>query len=785
MATDINDQGIAGGAGVVSIDTGPPAAGTPYFTFKQFSIVVDGAATETAHNYVELPSVDMTNLVEVNTGQFYFMVRSGTSWLLCQYNAGDSFYTTLHTFLAAAVPAIPYDWQDFTLAGNGQIDQSLYRKSDGTLLWMRHGTCVVNGVQTNRICVIEVTLTALTILPDVLDLGPWYWGFQTWGTYSDSPEVIVGEVGDDSGTGGNVQGMRWWVDNFAIAGAPLAGYPMLRRWFVENPGSDLLIAGHFGPYGGSPTGGLAVVVPEIVGTEVTDWGAAGGRGDVMLLAGGNGIAFEGEAGGSGEVNIVGTTTEVSFDGKAGGLGTVIISPRCELTLEGKAGGRGTATVGDGTVLAFDGMAGGLGEITFPSWYPGVQGYSGAELALHTPTYASPALWTWGAARPAGYDTRANRAFGARMRSSSTSQTTPRYDRPINTDNPLVDYISFWSWCSQYEDNDLLLWDASQVEGPASLVNVEDQYDLVVSGAPAGYNQVYSPVMAESNLLGKANAWWPGSFVSEDGNALLYTSEKILPNPLAGWTLANIDGTIVEKSSLQRVAPWNATWPSITVAKSTITRKWRSDGVGIFAPMAGSNTAQIQFNFGLLGSAFTLVFDYTSLSDKTDRTLFYYEQRKAAWPPGSYLAGSMRFGVDVSSLYDNSDLSFGYNQVPPPNLYGGTFGLASKFAPNTNHRAVLSVRMGTDAKCWVDGTLLTTLDLSSPAYDNRWGTGYFPYTSSLGFAFLDAEQDRDSLDGVLHEVGFINNYAATADDVATNPALARRYGLAATPPPWET
>jgi len=87
--------------------------------------------------------------------------------------------------------------------------------------------------------------------------------------------------------------------------------------------------------------------------------------------------------------------------------------------------------------------------------------------------------------------------------------------------------------------------------------------------------------------------------------------------------------------------------------------------------------------------------------------------------------------------------------------------------NIPSRLILSVENGVEAVMYVNGVEKGTF--ASP-------------NISLGLLSVFCLWGGDTLNGVIHEFGILNGYAATAADVATNPMFAMPYGFRAAPTP---
>lgn len=150
--------------------------GTKKLTWKKFAVTPGTSTTQVSTVDVTVPSDDITNPVETAAEEYMYLVKDGTAWKLCSYDAGDASHTVEATF--ASVTPLPAGYSAVTLGGGTREDCYLYQASNGALYWIRH--CASGG--TRRLVVYEVSVGGCVQLGDLI-LQPGGNYIQTWGNY--------------------------------------------------------------------------------------------------------------------------------------------------------------------------------------------------------------------------------------------------------------------------------------------------------------------------------------------------------------------------------------------------------------------------------------------------------------------------------------------------------------------------------------------------------------------------------------------------------------------------
>jgi hypothetical protein len=218
----------AGDDGSVHLCSGSYDDTGAYFTFSTFALVADTSATQTATDTIALAALDITNLVQTATGVFSFVMIDGADVKLCSYTAGDATHSVTATF--SSVAALPTGYTA-VVPDTDRTDQVLFRRTNGTLYWMRH--CTAAG--QHRVVVYEVSAAECTQLADVI-LTTATDSLQTWGNYT-AGGCVVGDIGSKGWT----SVMRWQPGRDGWQSAPFAAYPAARHWYID--GTPLLVAG--------------------------------------------------------------------------------------------------------------------------------------------------------------------------------------------------------------------------------------------------------------------------------------------------------------------------------------------------------------------------------------------------------------------------------------------------------------------------------------------------------------------------------------------------------------
>jgi hypothetical protein len=401
--------------------------GVPKVAFKQYALVPPANPTLSDTDEITLTAFDCTNFVQVSTGVYRFLLIDGSDISLCEYVVGSGTYSVVVTYSSGTALPTSYTATGLLTVANPQpdrTDHALFSRS-GTLYWMRR--CETGDpVTARRVAVYAVTETTCTLLADVVTdssdhtfaTPPNDYQTQTWGTFAAASWGDLGRHYDHDTR------LVWTPGGDATEGAPLAVEGVTRRWYIDD---DLvLMAGWSDAY---HLANKAFVY----------------RGPTIRFYAGGEIVLEGE----GTLHI---TPPVHFsedgfivmEGEATlqVLYPVKFSAAGQISLEGEAILKGAVHLGGDGEIELSGETTGLLIYIVPPSV--VEGYSGAEITYRAATASDKRGWSWTHARPAGYDARANRAFGALLGGVKV-RTSPDHAAGIDPNNNLGDDIIYCSW----------------------------------------------------------------------------------------------------------------------------------------------------------------------------------------------------------------------------------------------------------------------------------------------------------------------------------------------------
>jgi hypothetical protein len=487
----------------------------------------------------------------------------------------------------------------------------------------------------------------------------------------------------------------------------------------------------------------------------------------------------------------------------------------------------------------------------------VEGYSGGEIDYQKAGSVTQRSWAWKHARPEWYDTRANRAFGAKLGGVKT-RTQPAYDRYSDPQNKLEQYVRFWSWMTQSPNDVDALANAADSTYPGAVMYQPGMNVVTVSDAqssPVDFNGDYTEtgrmcghyqnangcflvrdyqlgkwVLTENLFPGEVDhsgaladfgfpdeATWTSPHIVQSTGVLYYTMKLISwPYYISGtWCPGSVGGLplTVEESGMpsrylrindtdaylggsyelvwdpyrlvwvvrdvnaayptvavggdKDMFPWSGTWTGATVAlKST---KWGPTGL----TMTGEPTAPTDYdlarwlkapkNVSFLGD-FTILLDFTV--DATSYQVGDLVELNFPYPGPGYLRLSYGLSGWEAHWYDSH---WGYSL-----LAGGGF---ENFHTGTRNRIVMSCDRDGDLSLYLNGVQKSAVDNSD------WQCNPDDDKDAIELSLFreiwrGIPQYWLSFGGIVHEVGILEGYAATATDVACNPMFAKPWGLAA-------
>jgi hypothetical protein len=398
----------------------------PKVTFKQYAIVPPATPTVSDTDTLTLTADDCSNFVQVSTGVFRFILIDGSDVSLCEYTAGSGTYSTLVTYSSGTAFPTSYTATALLTVSDpqpGRTDHALFSRG-GTLYWMRR--CETGDPVTSRlVAAYELTETTCTLLGDTLTdssahtlaTPPDDYQTQTWATFAS---VTWGDLGRhyDHDTR-----LTWTPGDDGVEGTPLSVAGVTRRWYIDD---DLVLMAGWSDAGTYENKAFVYRTPTVrlaaAGEVVLE-----GEGELHITPP---VYFE-EAG---LVVLEGDATlqvlypvrfvaagQISLEGEGRLKGAIHLSGEGEISLEGEA-----------MLLIYEEP---------PSV---VQGYSGGQIEYKAAAAGDTRSWEWEHARPDGYDTRANRSFGALVGGVKT-RTSPDHERALDPRNVLSDDVIYCSW----------------------------------------------------------------------------------------------------------------------------------------------------------------------------------------------------------------------------------------------------------------------------------------------------------------------------------------------------
>ncbi len=213
-----------GGSDVLHLFSGPWLDGATWkTTYTPYTIVPGTSSTAGTPVEIALPGADVTRPVAVSSGVYRWMGLDGTTWKLYSYTAGDAATAVVASY--TSLPALPIGRTAVTMAGGSQVDQVLYRATNGTLYWLRNATY---GGGTLYVAAYEVSAAGATLLADDIIANADY--YQTAGYLTAVAKIIL-DIGATAGTDSTLQ----WLPGHSAGGNSVqyARYPVTRRWYLE------------------------------------------------------------------------------------------------------------------------------------------------------------------------------------------------------------------------------------------------------------------------------------------------------------------------------------------------------------------------------------------------------------------------------------------------------------------------------------------------------------------------------------------------------------------------
>lgn len=691
------------------------------FHWGRYTVVPgNGTATELSTKTVNTRGQDFTPLVETAAGAYCFLeCYDGAVYFNTYADNADSY--TEGT--PVALPALPSGYSDVRCDTGGPLDQVLF-VYDGTTYWMRH---VANSTPTHRLMVYEVSDGVVTPVADVLTLmapsQDTYLYTQTW---AEDP----------------IRGNVW-----ALVGARLVSQTC-QRW---TPGSNGENAFNF-----------------LEDPAERGWYVTGGDGVLYLM----GWVNENEDFRAFVIDTTPVPTVMEeLDGIVRTVGTATLQSMTpvEPEVDGVVRTIGTVTLQGGpSLVEGEGVVRLVGTATLESVTEAEQEGPGAkgEMVL------TPGVWPGAARRvtlPAYFDRSRNRRYGG-----SIGNRRPAWHIPVDANNALEQYVKFWSWCAENPSDYTIFTDNSGVTGDGTM-SIDRDSDVLVSGCTVtAVNQVYRRVRGD-------DGWWGTWWVSEDG---LYE----MASTGEGCTIRVVSGSVtvlVVTGSPAYAPPWRYNWsqpqyypswavgPAMSVTQVTGTEydHWRAEGVEpeALGPSAQRPRLSIPYSTALVGP-YTVLCDYTPLSSQgTMQALFY--QADATWSRTLSLHQTVTGDpLVVRFVMRNTSGAFDGEEV--------YFDTDDTYASGDRQRVVLSVDESQQASLYLDGQAVGSAQDADfagwpPVDAVNMAAGSIPYVNN-GYLW--------QLSGIMHEFGFLDGYAATAEDVRTNPALSMRYGMRGAPTP---
>lgn len=775
--------------------------------FKKFEVIPGTSATlidTVTPTGFGVAGSNPSNLAQLADGTLRFMTSSGTTAQLHSYTLGAASASVVATY--ASGTDLPTGYYPAEFSWYGRYDNALHL-SGTQLYWSRRcGTTLHPSWREpqHRFAMYEVDENGCTLLADVVpitarDSSGYNHLTQTWGN-------IDGEMWGEAGKlAAQDAAVRWEVGSDGTEARTLTDGTADRRWYLN--GTPLIMAG-WGTVNYQSVAfvrqisfGLLAVPSAIADTTaytptVVDVAAE--------------IVAEGVGTGEGDVTLqIIPPVEPVAEGTAGGEGSAVltVSPPVELTAEGEAGGEGgtlTLRAGPSEIEEASGTAGGTGAArlvsdTTPT--PGDGPGALADLEL------TPGVWP-GATRKVALPSYFTRATNRRYGGALVARAKPRYKSPLDAVNDLTQHIAFWTWMAEPADDyvstaampnvgtqawlqpNKAAYDLSSNRADGGIYHVVNDYQVVITGAPTGYNQTYSP----SSFRG--NEW-----VSADGLRLLaYGPLGVLYLYPAGGTY---DDAVARKDTTSPNWPWvyNAWYdlPSDTISSMVVhqgdaTSAWQSSGL-VVAP-GGANAPGESYAMGEWRNLYPGI-SVPTVSIPSDGCTFLWDYTVSEGGPGVspqlYFEGnSTGTGASGRAIYG----TLPPNSVAPKFSYATwhigvqavvEFDDVEIWEEQQRHRVIFSVdadsvgklfhngvQVGADADC----SAVVAPATANPTYASVFGTPapgqeLPPYYPPVGYG----EVSRAPI-CTIHEFGFLSGYAATAADVRQNQGLLFPYGFAA-------
>lgn len=200
---------------------------TPKMVWKRIAISPGDSASvvSDATSTIALPSADISTLLDVGFGEFWFMMLDGDAARLCSCLAGGDGYTVLATFTTAA--DLPAGFSPVVFPNDVQSDHALlYDTTNEITYWSRR--CANGGDQ--RFAMYAITAESCTLQADVIPISATTGLCQSWASLN---WLMMGEIGDEDGN----RRFIWWTpggevretENPFLQGADITAS---RCWFV-------------------------------------------------------------------------------------------------------------------------------------------------------------------------------------------------------------------------------------------------------------------------------------------------------------------------------------------------------------------------------------------------------------------------------------------------------------------------------------------------------------------------------------------------------------------------
>lgn len=206
--------------------------GVSYMTWRKFAVTPGSGASLVSSVRIRCSEPDVTNAIQVATGQVQFVVRR------------DGFITELYDYECGAGSAV----RAFIQLSRGpvagvvtqetptRLDTHLYHASDGTTYWFHHNESGVYNFVDVYVLTGERFVYADRFYIASTDC------YQTWGYYSDVSRY-VGDIGSGGTASAQVDpaGAFWTPAGGGATRAPFPIGRVTRRWYLD--GSPLLVVG--------------------------------------------------------------------------------------------------------------------------------------------------------------------------------------------------------------------------------------------------------------------------------------------------------------------------------------------------------------------------------------------------------------------------------------------------------------------------------------------------------------------------------------------------------------